>query len=117
MAAAARGATRRPVRPARPRSSVRDFYRRALTEAEQLELDGARELEGLEEEIAVLRVRLQTALQEKPEDLELLTKGVEVLVKAVGAQYRLSPRARKDLADNVAAVLNSLGDQLLPADR
>jgi hypothetical protein len=116
VAAAARGAVRGPRRPAR-RPSVRDFYRRALTEAEQLELDDARELEGLEEEIAVLRVRLQTALQEKPEDLGLLTKGVEALVKAVGAQYRLSPKARKDLADNVAAVLNSLGDQLLPADR
>ncbi len=38
------------------------------------------------------------------------------LVRAVGALYRLSPKSRKDLADNPAATLNSLGDQLLPPE-
>ncbi len=57
----------------------------------------------------------KTALKERPDDLKLLVRGVELLVKAVAAQYRLSPKTRKDLADNFAAVLNSVGDQLLPA--
>ena len=42
---------------------------------------------------------------------------MNTLVRAVAAQYRLSPRAKKDLADNFAAVFNSLGDHILPADR
>ena len=41
---------------------------------------------------------------------------IALLVRAVATQYRLSPRARKDLADRMAAVLNSVGDQILPAD-
>lgn len=37
-------------------------------------------------------------------------------MRAVGARYRLSPKSRRDLADNLAATLNSLGDQLLPPE-
>lgn len=37
-------------------------------------------------------------------------------MRAVGARYRLSPKSRGDLADNLAATLNSLGDQLLPPE-
>jgi hypothetical protein len=91
------------------------FYSDALSEAEQLLLEIAREMEGLDEEIAVLRVRLRKALDERPEDLRLLTHGVDMLVKAVAAQYRLSPKARRDLSDHLSNLLNSLGDQLLPA--
>ena len=104
----ARGQGEKPIR----------FYARvAKSEAEALEIDEAAEVEGLEEEIAVLRVQLRAALNEEERDLPVILKGVEVLMKAVATQYRLSPRARKDLADNFAAVLNSFGDQILPPDR
>ncbi len=99
------------------RLSVRNFYRQGLNEAEQLELGDAQEVEGLADEIAMLRVKLKTALAEHPGDLKLMTAGVGMLVKAVAAQYRLSPKAKKELAESITAVLNSLGDQLLPADR
>jgi hypothetical protein len=91
------------------------FYGDSLTESERKMLPAARKLEGLEEEIATLRVKLQSAMKEKEFDFRLFTHGIDMLVKAVATQYRLSPKARKDLADNIGAVLNSLGDQLLPA--
>ena len=62
-------------------------------------------------------MKLSTAIEEHPRDLALMKAGVEMLVKAVAAQYRLSPRASKDLASRMTAVLNSLGDQLVPPDR
>ena len=108
----AQGRLQRRSRSRRP--SARNFYRQALTEAEQLELGRAQEIEGLDDEIALLRVRLKRAVEERPEDLQLLVRGLDLLVKAVAARYRLSPKARRDLADNLAATLNSLGDQLLP---
>lgn len=92
------------------------FYGDCLTEAERELLPAARRLEGLEEEIAALRVRLHTAMREHPENFPLMVRGVSMLVRAVAAQYRLSPKARRDLADRLAAVINSLADQLLPAD-
>ncbi len=96
---------------------VRSFYAAALTDAERLRLADARHVDGLDEEIALLRVRLRSALEQRPEDFDLLRDGIALLVRAVATQYRLSPKARKDLADRMAAVLNSVGDQILPAER
>lgn len=98
----------------RPRVTARNFYGRALDRAERLDLAEAERVEGLDDEIALLRVRLKRAVEKHPEDVQLLVKGLDMLVRAVGARYRLSPKSRKDLAENLAAALNSLGDQLLP---
>jgi len=108
-----------PVRPKRRRGSKRNFYAgHSLTEAERVELRKAAEVENLGDEIALLRVRLKKAMETAPDtDLALMVRGMDTLVKAVAAQYRLSPRAKKDLSDNFAAVFNSLGDHILPADR
>ncbi len=106
MAAAAR----------RARVTARNFYHGAVEEAERLDLERAQEIEGLDDEIALMRVRLKRAVEERPEDVKLLVKGLGILVRAVGARYRLSPKSRTDLAENLAATLNSLGDQLLPPE-
>ncbi len=100
----------------RARASARNFYHQALDRAERLDLERAQEVEGLDDEIALMRVRLKRAMKEHPQDVQLLMKGLEILVRAVGARYRLSPKSRKDLAENLAATLNSLGDQLLPPE-
>lgn len=100
----------------RARAAARNFYRHALDEAERLDLERAQEIEGLDDEIALLRVRLKRAVEEDPKDVQLLVKGLDILVRAVGTRYRLSPKSRRDLAENLAATLNSLGDQLLPAE-
>ena len=96
-------------------SSLRNFYEDALSEAEKEELPLAEHVEGLDQEIAVLRVRLKAAMRERPQDLPLIARGLEMLVKAVAARYRLSPKARRDLADNLSAVIDSLDTLFSPA--
>ena len=93
------------------------FYAKDMERSEQELLNEAMAIEGLEQEIALLRVRLKAAFEEEKPDLRLLTKVMNTLVRAVATQYRISPKARQDLADNLSATLNSLGDQLLPADQ
>jgi hypothetical protein len=88
----------------------------ALTEQEQTMMPAAREIEGLDEEIAVLRVRLRTALQNHAEDFDLLQRGVAALARVVAIRYRLSPRAAKDLAERMSQMLQSVGDQILPPE-
>ena len=100
----------------RARATARNFYSQALDQAERLDLERAQEIEGLDDEIAMMRVRLKRAVEKHPQDVQLLVKGLDILVRAVGARYRLSPKSRKDLAENLAATLNSLGDQLLPLE-
>ena len=97
-----------------PISTQKQFYAAVVSQAD---LEAARQVEGLEEEIAVLRVQLRQAVREHPKDIKLMSQGLGMLVKAVAAQYRLSPRAKRDLTENLAGILNSFGDLILPADR
>ena len=96
------------------RTEAQGFYEEALSEAERLNLPEARQMEGLDEEIAVMRVRLKRALEERPEDVQLISKGLDLLVKAVAAKYRLSPKARKELSDSIVGVLDGIGAALYP---
>lgn len=96
----------------RQRRRARSFYREALNEAEKWER--ARQMEGLDEEIALLRVRLKETLEERPQDMQLIAKGVDLLVKAVAAKYRLSPKAQRELSDSIAGVVRSIGTVLYP---
>jgi hypothetical protein len=90
------------------------FYAQALSEAEQVELRQAWDVEGLDEEIALLRLRLKQMLREHPENMPLLLRAIELLVKAVGARYRLSKEAKENLTDAVTGVLKEVGVAVLP---
>ena len=102
-------------RRARRGSKVaRDFYGSALDAAERIELAEAAEVEGLDKEIAVLRMKLRDVLVNRPEELQLMLRGIELLVKAVSARYRLSKDAEEDLAGSIAGVVRGVGELLLP---
>jgi len=49
--------------------------------------------------------------------IDRVTEGLTTLMRAVAVQQRLSRASKKDLAERMAAVLNSFGDQWLPGDR
>jgi hypothetical protein len=87
----------------------RRFYADALTEAERTGLAEALAVEGVDEEIAVLRLRLRSALEQRPADLLLMFKGVELLARAVGARYKLSKPAQAELSLTIEKVLRELG--------
>jgi hypothetical protein len=86
----------------RPAARARRFYEEALSQAEQADFPLALEIEGVDQEIAVLRLRLRAVLKQRPEDLPLMLRGVGLLVRALAAKYRL-PKADQDaLAEAVA---------------
>ena len=96
---------------------MRDFYGSALDAAHQTTLKYASNVEGLDKEIALLRLKLRDALQEGPESFQLMVRGMELLVKLVSARYRLSKKAEKDIASSAANVLRGLAVQLFPESR
>jgi hypothetical protein len=104
----------RAARPASRSKLAREFYAGALDAAERIELDAASEVEGLDEEIALLRMKLREALGKRPDDLALMLRGIDLLVKAVTARYRLSPEAGEDLSQNIANVVRGVGGLLMP---
>lgn len=96
-----------------------------LGKTEEEEMRRAASLEGLVDEITVLRRNLKRTLvapdreaaAEARRDLRATTAGVETLLRAVGTQHRISPQPGDDMGARFAAALNSIGDQILPADR
>ena len=98
----------------KPATSASTFYESALSRAERMRLPKARMAEGLDEEIALLRVRLHSIAREHPEQFELLLKGVNSLVRAVTMKYKLSDKPVEDLSKNIAGVLRGIGGVLEP---
>jgi hypothetical protein len=78
------------------------FYEEALTQAERGDFPVALDVEGVDQEIAVLRLRLRTALKDHPEDLQLMLRGVVMLTQALGAKYRLPKADQEAIADALA---------------
>ncbi len=96
---------------------VRDFYGSALDAAHQTTLKYASSVEGLDREIALLRLKLRDALEDGPQSFQLMVRGMELLVKLVSARYRLSKKAEKDIASSAANLLRGLAVQLFPESR
>ena len=92
------------------------FYSQALTQSERVRLPRAKEVEGLDEEIALLRVKLRSHLEKHPENLEVLMKGISLLLRAVVTRYKLSPQAEEDLYANVVGVIKGIGGMVLPEE-
>jgi hypothetical protein len=66
------------------------FYEEVLTVAEQGEIGAALAVEGLDEEVAALRIRLKKALKASPGNLRLVLQGMDVLRRMVATKYELS---------------------------
>ena len=43
-----------------------------------------------------------------------MLRGIELLVKAVSARYRLSKEAEEDLSESIAGVVRGVGGLLMP---
>ena len=89
---------------------ARSFYAKVLSAAEQTALADAMEVIGLDEEIALLRVRLQQAIREQPEDIELMFKGAMLLARMVATKFQLSKDDAADLADTIQRAVDSLNE-------
>ncbi len=106
-------ATRRDVD-----NSASFFYASAIDTADRLaELGDARRVEGLDEEVALLRVLLRDTIRDHPDDLKLLQGGMRLLVQTLIAQHRFSPKQADNLGEAVANVLQEFGEALGTAEQ
>ena len=102
-------APRKTTRKRTPRLAQR-FYEEALSETERVELAKAGELEGVDGEIALLRLLLRTALAERPADFALMFRGIDLVTKVAAARYRMSPESAEKLRESYAAVVRGFGE-------
>ncbi|MDH4241394.1 MAG: hypothetical protein OEW48_17690 [Phycisphaerae bacterium] len=67
------------------------FYSATLSSAETSQLRNITNLEGVDPEIALIRVRLQSSLQYDPGNRRVIREASRLLVKWYSANYRLDP--------------------------
>jgi len=68
-----------------------DFYSATLSPAETSQLWNITNLEGVDPEIALIRVRLQSSLQYDPGNRRVIREASRLLVRWYSANYRLDP--------------------------
>ncbi|MGE0134652.1 MAG: hypothetical protein AB7L91_11140 [Dehalococcoidia bacterium] len=91
----------------RRRTRAKSFYDAALSDAERAAYKEARAIDGLDDEIAVLRLRLRTALE--ADDAALAHDGMTQLVRALLARHRING---DDTADLSAAAISFIEDMV-----
>ena len=84
------------------------FYSRVLDEEERLDFEQATRADGLDEEIALLRVKLKSVLRHDPENMKLITQATDALVRLIKAKYNIGKGDRKGLKDAIENVLKNV---------
>ncbi len=84
------------------------FYSRALNAAEQLELEDATGVEGIDDEIALLRVRLRALIEECPDRVELQLDLANAIARLVKTRYQISSEQKKSLKAAITRVLEEV---------
>jgi len=87
------------------------FYQKALDEAERLDFELASGVNGIDDEIALLRVKIKSILGDDPKNVKLIVDATNALERLVRTRYRISKEQRKGLKE---AIGNVLRDVALP---
>ena len=87
------------------------FYAKALDEAEQLDFELATGVEGIDDEIALLRVKIKSLIEHDPENIKLIMQATNTLARLVMTKYNIGKEDRKGLKE---AISNVLRDVALP---
>jgi hypothetical protein len=87
------------------------FYSKVLDEAEQLDFELASGVNGIDDEIALLRVKIKSVLEKDPENIKLIMEATNTLAGLVKTRYKISKEQRKGLKE---AIVNVLRDVALP---
>jgi len=84
------------------------FYAKVLDEAEQLDLELASGVEGIDDEIALLRVKIKSILEKDPENIRLLAAATNALARLVKTRYNITKEQKKGLKEAIGNVLRDI---------
>ena len=87
------------------------FYDRVLDEAEQIDFELACGVGGIDDEIALLRVKIKSILSHDPENVRLIMQVTNALARLVRTRYNITKNEKKGLKE---AITNVLRDIALP---
>ena len=84
------------------------FYSKVLDEAERLDLELATGVEGIDDEIALLRVKIKSILAHDPDNVKLIMQITNTLARLVRVKYNISKEDKKGLKEAIGNVLRDI---------
>jgi hypothetical protein len=84
------------------------FYSRVLDEAGKLDFELAAGVEGIDDEIALLRVKIKSILEKDPENIKLIMQATNILAGLVKTSYKMTKEQRKGLKEAIGNVLKNV---------
>ncbi len=84
------------------------FYSRVLDEAERLDFELASGVDGIDDEIALLRVKIKSSLGEDPKNIKLLVEMTNALERLIRTRYKIGKEQRKGLKEAIGNVLRDI---------
>jgi hypothetical protein len=91
-----------------PKDKKPGFYSKVLDQAEQLDFELASGVEGFDDEIALLRVKIKSLLENDPENIKLILQATNTLTRLVKAKYNITKEQRKGLKEAIGNVLRDI---------
>ena len=86
----------------------RSFYAKALDEAEGLDFELAQDVDGIDDEIALLRLKIKSLLERDPDNIKLIMEATDALSRLVMARYKMGSAHKKALVNAIGGVLKDL---------
>jgi len=103
------GASRKPgMAKGRQNVSRPGFYCRVLDEAEKLDFELAAGVDGIDDEIALLRVKIKSILGDDPKSIKLLIDMTNALERLIRTRYKITREQRKGLKEAIGNVLKDI---------
>ena len=84
------------------------FYSKVLDEAEKLDFESAADVDGIDDEIALLRVKIKSVLEKDPENIKLIMQATNTLAGLVKTKYRITKEQRQGLKEAIGNVLKDV---------
>ena len=84
------------------------FYSKVLDEAEQLDFELASGVEGIDDEIALLRVKIKSLIAHDPENIKLIVEATNTLARLVKTRYNITKEQKKGLKEAIGNVLRDI---------
>ena len=84
------------------------FYSKVLDEAERLDFELATGVEGIDDEIALLRVKIKSLIAHDPDNIKLIMQATSTLSRLIKTKYNISKKDKKGLKEAIANVLRDV---------
>ena len=96
-----------------PQAPTQDpLYASKMSRADKKKLADAKSVRGLDDEIALLRLKLNKLVDDDPDNIPLIFKGADLIVRAVGAKARVAKDSPDDAADGIATLIKDVALEL-----